>query len=235
MRVAIVSSAYLAAENRKNIDALARHAEIRVISPDRPLYGVFSAAIDLPDASDAGTYALYPLQRFGGPFHRLRSADLGLAGFAPDIVQVEHDPWTALFRQAARARRRHAPQARLLVLAKKNTYRRYPGLAGCMKDILARRGVAQLDHVLAASRMTAALYERNFSVARDRVSVVHHLGVDTELFAPGGPSAGPDAAEIFTVGYCGRLEPHKGLEDLVVAVAGLRADRPIRLRLLGEG
>lgn len=236
MKLAIVSAAYLAAENRKNIAALARHAEVRVISPDRPLYGVFSAAIDAPAASEGGaTYALYPLQRLAGPLLRLDSPDLGLAGFAPDIVQVEHDPWTALFRQAARARRRHAPGARLVALAKKNTYRRYPGIAGHMKDLLARRGIAELDHVLAASHMTAALYREVFRVAGERVSVIHHMGVDTNLFAPAEPAAGNTESDMFTIGYCGRLEPHKGLEDLLVAVTRLRESRPIRLRLLGEG
>lgn len=236
MKLALVSAAYLAAENRKNIAALARHAEIRVISPDRPLYGVFSAAIDTPAASEGGaSYSLYPLQRLAGPLLRLDSPDLGLAGFAPDIVQVEHDPWTALFRQAARARRRHAPGARLIALAKKNTYRRYPGIAGQMKDLLARRGVAKLDHVLAASHMTAALYREIFGIAEERVSVVHHMGVDTELFAPAGPAAADTGSAMFTIGYCGRLEPHKGIEDLLAAVTRLRGSRPIRLRLLGEG
>jgi glycosyltransferase involved in cell wall biosynthesis len=236
MRIAIVSAAYLAAENRKNIAALARHAEVRVISPNRPLYGVFTAAISAPAPSEGGAaYALYPLQRLAGPLLRLDSPGLGLAGFAPDIVQVEHDPWTALFRQAARARRRHAPKARLLVLAKKNTYRRYPGIAGHMKDRLARRGIAGLDHVLAASRMTAALYREVFGLPEERVSVVHHMGVDTDLFAPAESGAGRTGSAAFTIGYCGRLEPHKGIQDLLAAVARLRETRPIRLRLLGEG
>lgn len=233
MRIAIVSAAYLAAENRKNIAALARHAVVRVISPDRPLYGVFAAAIEPPAREEAECYALYPLQRMGGPLHRLRSADLGLAAFAPDIVQIEHDPWSALFWQAARACRRHAPGARLLALAKKNTYRRYPGVAGRLKDALGRRGIARLDHVLAASHMTAALYESVFGVARDRISVVHHLGVDTALFAPAARGARPGGAT--AIGYCGRLEPHKGIEDLVAAVDRLRTQTPVGLRLLGEG
>ena len=71
-------------------------------------------------------------------------------------VHVEHDPWAAVFWQAALCRARYAPAARMVVTAKKNTYRRYRGPAGWLKDRLARRGLARVDHVIAASGMTAA-------------------------------------------------------------------------------
>ena len=235
MRIAVVSPTYLAAENRKNVAELARHATVRVVSPDAGLHQVFSDLIEAPRGEDARDFALYPPRRLAGSIYLLRSRDLGFAAFAPDIVHVEHDPWSAIFWQAAFCRARYAPAARMVVTAKKNTYRRYPGPAGRLKDRLARRGLARVDHVIAASGMTADLFRRAFAVPAARITVIHHLGVDTAVFAPAGGREG--RAGRVRVGYCGRLEAHKGLADLVEATGRARAATgiDITLSLLGEG
>ncbi len=235
MRIAVVSPAYLAAENRKNVAALARDAEVRVISPDAGLHQVFSGLIEAPSGEDARHFALYPPRRVVGSVYVLRSRDLGLAAFEPDIVHVEHDPWAAIFWQAAFCRARYAPAARMVITAKKNTYHRYPGPAGWLKGRLARRGLARVDHVIAASEMTAELYREIFGVPATRITVIHHLGVDTAVFAPTDGQAG-DGGQV-VVGFCGRLEAHKGLTDLIEATRRARAATgiDITLRLLGEG
>lgn len=235
MRIAVVSPAYLAAENRKNVAELARHADVRVVSPDAGLHQVFAGLIEAPGGEDARHFALYPPCRVAGPIYLLRSRDLGFAAFKPDIIHVENDPWAAVFWQATFCRARYAPRARMVITAKKNTYRRYPGPAGWLKDRLARRGLARVDHVIAASAMTADLYRQTFGVPAARITVIHHLGVDTAVFAPADGRNG--RAGRVTVGYCGRLEAHKGLADLIEATGRARAATgiDITLSLLGEG
>ena len=57
------------------------------------------------------------------------------------------------------------------------------------------------------------------------------LGVDTQLFSPAGERA-PDPEGLVRVGYVGRLEPHKGVDVLLEAVA---SNPHLRLSIAGAG
>jgi hypothetical protein len=159
IRVAIVSHAYTASENRKNIAALVQHADVRVVMPrDMPqtvltgwvdeqgrrhdTEGGGPATVDSGLAGDAATpYRPHPRIQLFGAQYLLRSWSFGLREFEPDVIHVDYDPWATIFLQTLHARRVSAPKARLVITSRKNTYRRYPGALGRAKHELAMFGV----------------------------------------------------------------------------------------------
>lgn len=237
LKVAIISHVYLTRENRKNVVELAKHADVNVVSPDRALYDVFSGSIDLPAANETCLFSLYPLKRISGPVYFLHSGSLSFDRFGPDIVHVEYDPWSAIFWQALYCRARYAKEAKLVITVKKNTYRRYAGPAGWVKHAIAKIGGRRVDRIIAASKKTADLYVRTFGVPRRKITVIHHLGTDVSLFAPEPGRRRKREGESLVVGYCGRLEAHKGILDLLAAVEQCRAatGANLTLKCLGEG
>jgi glycosyltransferase involved in cell wall biosynthesis len=254
IRVAIVSHAYTASENRKNIAALVQHADVRVVMPrDMPqtvltgwvdeqgrrheTEGGGPATVDSGLAGDAATpYRPHPRIQLFGAQYLLRSWSFGLREFEPDVIHVDYDPWATIFLQTLHARRVSAPKARLVITSRKNTYRRYPGALGRAKHELAMFGVRRLDHVHAESELVAQLYVDQFGFPRDRISVWPQLGLDMDVFHPAatprGSSEGPLA-----LGFVGRFDDDKGILDLVEAVERVRerTGRDVELHCLGHG
>jgi glycosyltransferase involved in cell wall biosynthesis len=244
-RLLLVSHSYLEPENRKTALALREYVDVRVLTPrrlpvPRKLRGHFFKVLDIdayPEAQElfivrrAVYRPVWPsMAQFG-----LVSFSLGMRRFRPDVIHVELPPWSLMFWQVVLARRLFAPTARITVLAKKNTYRRYRAPVGWLKDGLARAGLRQVDLVLAASKMSARMFEREFGVVRDRVVMIRQIGVDGVKFSPRKRDHRRDASLV--VGYSGRLEPEKGIRHLVEAVECCRATTGVnvRLQLLGAG
>lgn len=235
MKVSIVSHSYTAEENRKNIAALAGQVRLDVVLPytsEDKLFATMRFSVAGPSAK-----AYRPYHRLGlfGVQYLLLTGDMHFRSFTPDLIHLEYDPWSAIFWQVLACRNVFAPRARLVCTVKNNTYRRYPGLRGTLKDGIARGGVRRVDHFIAVSEKVAELYRSIFDVRASRISVMHHLGVDTALFAPrSGPAreaAGP------RVGYCGRLDDDKGVLELFEAARACReAGVPeLTLDYLGHG
>ena len=89
----------------------------------------------------------------------------------------------------------------------------------------------EVDHFQAITER-ARLYLHTVGVPDERITTLP-LGVDMERFAP---AAGPRADGPIRVLTVSRLEPAKGVEDLVIA-AGLLAERGVEmeLTLMGDG
>jgi glycosyltransferase involved in cell wall biosynthesis len=238
-RVLIVGHSYCAPENRKNIEALTGSARVQVALPHVMFdtqAGSFEAVRIAPEDNKCRIYRRLGLS---GSQYLLASWDLGMTTFAPDLIHVEYDPWSTIFWQLVRVRRRHAPAAALICTVKKNTYRRYPGLLGRAKDGMARAGIKHVDHFVTASRSVANLYRSRFHIPDAAISVVPFLGVDTDLFSPPlvkGRNSGSGPGKV-CIGYCGRLDPHKGVQDLFEATRRCRERTgvDIVLEYLGGG
>lgn len=190
----------------------------------------------VPD--DPRHVGLRPLYRPGSPFvaqYAFASLSLHFRRLRPDVIHTEYPPWSPVFWQALLARRLFVPNAKIVLFAKKNTYRRHSGAAQAVKDALTRQGLRRMDLVMAASRMAADMYVRELQVPREKVEVVTAIGVDGDAFRAG--TGGDRASDELVVGYCGRLEPEKGVTDLVDAVelARRRHGARVRLRVLGGG
>lgn len=233
-RVMLVSHAYSEHEMRKAIYAYAPHVEMRVVCPARADVLVFKDLQFEHDERSRGTFLpLRAIRLFGAQFILL-SRSMGMASYQPDIVHVEYEPWSVMFWQAYLSRSVYARRAKLICGVKKNTYRRYRGVRGALKTILGRIGIARVDHFIAASKRASRLFIEELAVDPRKVTVATHLGVDTSRFKPAHPRP---RREEFVVGYCGRLDSHKGVTDLVAAVDHLRTahDVDIRLELIGDG
>jgi len=254
MRVAIVSHAYIALENRKNVEELERLADVQIAMPRDMSNTVLIGWMDErgrrrrtagtgPRVADSGLAwqqdgPYRPYRRIGlfGAQYFLGSLTLGLRRFDPDIVQVDFDPWATIFQQALLAKRLFAPRAKLVITSRKNTYRKYPGVLGSAKHALAMYGVHHLDHVHAESNKVAALYMDRFGLPRERISVWPQLGVDLSVFCP-APSRAREPGAPLVVGFVGRFDDDKGILDLLEAFSAVRerTQTNMELHCLGSG
>ena len=236
MKIAIISHTYIEPEHRKNIVALSNYADVMVVGPTWGPVLVFDE-VHFND-SEFARRLFRPFRPFWfrSEYYILLTLDMGFAQFKPDIIQVEYNPWSLIFLQTLLCRALFCRGSRLVCLVKQNTYRKLPGVLGWVKDRVARFTVRHVDHFLAASHMAKRLCLDTFAFAADAISVIHHLGVDTERFAP-DREKDKAGREVITVGYCGRLDRDKGVGDLVVAIEQCRgvSRRDIDLKLLGQG
>ncbi len=90
------------------------------------------------------------------------------------------------------------------------------------------------DHLICITQAVADETHEGYAVPRERMTVVHN-GVDLEAFRSAAPLRDSTRAELglegVVVAYVGRLEPHKGVRDLVEATEGLGAE----LLFVGDG
>lgn len=237
LNILLVSHSYVVRENFKNVAALARYARIRAVMPDE-FAGMFGATekTEVQDCDGAVVYGRIALLR--GQYF-LKTRDMGMRREPPDIINVEYDPWSAIFWQTALYRRLFAPKARLVCTVKKNTYRRARWPFQLIKDWLFRLTAPSVACFIAVNRGVARIYHEHLGIPANRIVTLLHLATDTDLFRPAendrpGPLT-PDNP--FVIGFAGRLAEHKGVLDLVAACASLHEEEgvPLRLKLLGDG
>lgn len=239
MKIAIISHSYLEPENQKNIIALNALCNVRCILPCRATVLLFS---DYEFKDSRGVRDVFFAYR---PFflskaqYLLGSLTLGLFSYNPDVINVEYNPWSAIFFQVLLCRRMFSPKSKIVCTLKKNTYCCRRGVLGKVKDLLARFAIKKVDHVIAASNLVAHLCESEFAFPASKISVCHHLGVDVSLFSPFKNDFVEDErlGKTIVVGYCGRFDSDKGIRDLVEAISLVRqsSGRTVVLRLMGCG
>lgn len=168
--------------------------------------------------------------------------DAAVREAAPDVLLAFEEPYSLFAWQAAGARARQAPRARL-VLHTWNNLRGETGIANrprALYEAIERRVLRRAALLLAANEEARAAYAARYAPLR----VVHvPFGIDLAPFAAAGaatrgivaPGAqGPDTpSPSFTAGYVGRLLPMKGIDTLLEALARLPAF--VRLAILGDG
>jgi len=119
---------------------------------------------------------------------------------------------------------------------------RYRELGSGVGTLMAMRAHVRMDkycarnadHLICITEVIASETERAYNVPRDRMTVVHN-GVDLPAFRDAVKERDSTrhalGLEGLTVLYAGRLVPHKGVGDLVEAMAGLDAE----LLVVGDG
>ncbi len=180
-------------------------------------------------AARARNLVVRPMKMFGQPNnpHRstYRSIGFGLRQFAPGIIMAEEEPDSMAAVHIACARAAFSPKSKLALYTWQNQARPMGALArGAMKVALASS-----DAVVCANSEAAALL-RSYKFARP-TPVIPAIGVDTTLFKP---AENASENQLFTIGYVGRLDPAKGLNDLVDACAML-SNIDFQLRVIGDG
>jgi glycosyltransferase involved in cell wall biosynthesis len=234
LRLAIVSHAYIEEELRKGIGALAERMKLAVVTPDIADCLVFPALRVKDSAAFIDCYRPIRSKYLFGAQYMFLSPDLGFRANVPDVVCVQYDPWSLMFWQTLVYCRLFAPEAKIVCSVKKNTYRRTWGV-GSIKHLITRAAMRHISRFMAASHMTAEMYSRNFGIDPAKIEVITPIGVDTQHFSPSEPR--PLDPRRAMVGFAGRLEPHKGVEDLVEAVSRCRSATglDIRLEVCGRG
>jgi D-inositol-3-phosphate glycosyltransferase len=119
----------------------------------------------------------------------------------------------------------------------KNSVARSPGEIEPLRRIEAEMRLARgVDRVVAANAVEREQLVRQYGAEPGRIATIP-CGVDTDLFRPGDAAEarrrlGLDGGPV--VLYVGRLEPIKGLDTLVDAVAALRAGGfPVTVQVVG--
>jgi glycosyltransferase involved in cell wall biosynthesis len=152
--------------------------------------------------------------------------------FRPDAIQVEAEPWSAVYAQMVLLRRLVAPTAKMLFFTWWNTPRQIP-----IPFRYAHRACLEATDLVIAGNHGAEEILRGHGY-EGPVEVAPQLGVDTELFRPREKNRklmamhGLEGA--FVVGYVGRLTWRKGVDLLVEAAA--RVGRPdLHVVIVGDG
>jgi len=165
------------------------------------------------------------LELVAGPLEYLRGLESALEGF--DIAHPLElaNPCT---EQALRARERGTVKRVVATVMENIPFR--PTENRFVARRVARAAGA-VDHFQAITER-ARLHLRTAGVPDERITTLP-LGVDMKRFAPGGTPRADGPIRVLTVS---RLEPAKGVEDLVIAV-GLLAQRgvEVELTLMGDG
>lgn len=138
----------------------------------------------------------------------------------PDIVHIIGEAAYLSTQQAIALRNRHWPGVPVTLYAAQNVVMRFP----FPFPLLERRSYRSISHAFPIT--PSALHVLRAKGYRGAATIVP-LGVDPDRFRPGTePKAHP-----FTVGFVGRLEPHKGIADLLRAAERLECN----LLLVGDG
>lgn len=138
----------------------------------------------------------------------------------PDVVHLIGEPSYLSTAQAIAVCARRWPGVPITHYAAQNVLTGFPWPF----PWLERRAYRRID--LALPITSAALDVLRRKGYRGAASIVP-LGVDRRRFAPGQePASGP-----FTVGFVGRLEPHKGIAELLATSRAIGS----RLLLVGDG
>jgi glycosyltransferase involved in cell wall biosynthesis len=221
MRVVMVSKAMVVPAYQRKLEEIAAY-------PDVELTAVIPATWDgqpYQPGYTSGYRTLVQPIRFDGNFHVFYLPTLGriLRAIRPDIVHIDEEPFN--FATALATRQALAVGARPVFFTWQNINRPYPPPFRWFEPYVYQRsthaitGNAEAVDVLRAKGYTGPC------------TVIPQFGVDPELFVP--PIVPPDPSRPFAIGALNRLEPHKGIDWLLEAVAGLPGDW--RLRFVGTG
>ena len=194
--------------------------DVHVVAPGRRSRGTITAvgaSVRIPFNDSVAPLALAPTVA-----RRVRRV---LADLEPDVVHV-HEPVVPMVSLAA---------ATAGVAPTVGTFHAWSDRDVLYRAVrpLSRRVVAGLQGRIAVSGAAAEYHAGALGVPASSFRVIPN-GVDVARFAAGRPYESLAATPALL--FVGRLEPRKGLADLVVAFVRLKEQHPdVRLYVVGEG
>src|SRR5438034_3612367 len=229
-RVLVLSHTYLQPAHRGKLRALAaRGLEVTVAIPQRWREPWFGRPIDVAWERQGGL-EVFPLPASGmggGRNVELANAKYGrralkalLRDRRPDLVQIEEEPNSNAARQVLGAARRFGIPVVLF------THQNVVLDQGWWAHWKQRRMLRKLTGLVAGSDLAGTLIRGD--APNLPIAVIPQLGA----LAPHEPQHVPH--EGLAIGYVGRLVPHKGLDNLLRALALLRSSK-WRLMIVGDG
>ncbi|SRR6266404_56060 len=245
-KVALISHSYVESAYRGKLAYLAQASELRLVTPSWYPGPLGRYEVDFQLNSDVPVES-YPVSfvNFNRTSTRwfLRSHDLGIAEFQPDIIHVENESHSWIMCQALLYRRLFAPSAKII-----NFF--WDNVAPAEQE----RKAKVLERVAQFNRRFVDFFICGNSAAKEnllgkgvpasKMEILPQLGIDPDVFFPCPPlkregfkrELGISQRE-FVIGFVGRFVEEKGLLDLVEAVGRLRASshQGRSLLLLGKG
>src|SRR6266404_1236139 len=245
-KVALISHSYVESAYRGKLAYLAQASELRLVTPSWYPGPLGRYEVDFQLNSDVPVES-YPVSfvNFNRTSTRwfLRSHDLGIAEFQPDIIHVENEPHSWIMCQALLYRRLFAPAAKII-----NFF--WDNIAPAEQERKARL----LERVARFTRPLVDFFICGNSAGKEnllgkgvpagRMEVLPQLGIDTDIFCQCSPlqreefrrGLGISQSE-FAIGFVGRFVEEKGLLDLTESIGKLRISSRcgIVLVLAGDG
>lgn len=232
MKILLIGHAYVAAENQKRVEILARQpgVELQLVIPH-----VWREPVLKEIAGHLPAAAAYAVRRtravWAGTeqYYWYMSADLGLRSFQPDILCVEQGAGSFVYAQSLIYRNFYAPRARAVFF----TWWNLPYRARWPLSALERFNLSQSQGAVVGNQDAAGIVrDHGF---KGPLTVLPQLGVDPDEYRPedAGDLRRQLGLDRFTVGFTGRFVEEKGLRVLMAALRGSTLD--CQVLLLGRG
>jgi len=231
MRILFVSHSSVVRSYQHKLCELAKFpgVEVHLLVPDRWIEGnrLVQASGPLCHEVTFHVEKAYLVGRVGGYFYRPRALTRLVKRLKPDLVHIEEEPWSVACWQAIRGT--EAIGAKALVFTWENIWRRYRWVS----EKILRYVLEHAAHIIAGNEEgKGLLLKRGF---RKGISVFPQYGVDENAFKRKevSPLKNKLGLSATVVGYIGRLEPSKGVDLLLRAIA--RIDSRVSCLILGDG
>ena len=169
----------------------------------------------------------YFVGRVGGYFFRLGSVQRLARQLKPDIIHIEEEPWSAACWQGIRAAK--AVGAARIIFSWDNIWTRYRWIS----ERILEYSLKNASFIIAGNEEGKRLFQRRGF--RGGMAVIPQYGVDEKAFNKKNPSSSKLQADFpgGVVGYIGRLEASKGIDNLLRSMALL--DGRVGCFILGQG
>lgn len=239
MRIAVISHAQVLAANQVRWRRLAAETEheVHLVVPERWLSTWFGEAqsYGVPAVHD-GRFHVHPMPATSDRNwmrYLFRSLDAGLARIRPDLIYVVHEENCLIHQQVRLYRALFARRAKVLFF----TMRGLPVPLG--KWHLRARWASVRAYVDGAICHYPGCADSLRAAGFDKpIFLQTQIGVDETGFRPDPDARAEMRARLglddrFVVGFCGRLTPDKGVDDLLAALP--LEGRDWALLLVGDG
>jgi L-malate glycosyltransferase len=245
-KVAFISHSCVESSSRKKLAYLVLHTDLRLITPSwYPMpFGRYDVDFEFNSEVFVQSYPIsfFNVKRTSTRWF-LRSRDLGLSQFQPDIIHVENEYHSWIVCQALLYRRLFVPRAKVIVFSWDNLLPEELNIKDQALEHLARFNRRFVNFSIAGNKAAKEILLAK-GVPADKVEVIPQFGIDPEMFYPftserrqGVRQSLGISPDELVIGYVGRLMKEKGLFDLIEAVNKLRTteQRKIVLVLMGKG
>ena len=244
MKVILIGHSYVEEENRKNIYSLSKFVDLKVIVPNKSDGMIFSYDIKKRKIEGNGWEISFfdkvKIPFFPSAIYLLKSRDLGIKSFRPDVIHIEYDPFHPLFIQLFLTCKLYRFDCKVISTVKQNTYTSYGTILDLIKDSVAKFFSKYVSSFITVNSGVETIYVERFKQPKYKMNRCTHLGVDTDLFSPlknNSKIQNTLKTRNFKIGYVGRVIEYKGVTDLIEAVIKIneKSDLRLNLELVGKG
>lgn len=158
-----------------------------------------------------------------------------VAELQPDVIHIQNSAYVG--RSAAvQATRHHIPLVATNHFMPENIMKQLP-VPSVLQNAATHALFQDIRHVYKQAQVLTAPTPRAVAILEQSAKLSGGLavscGVDSAIYAASAATAKPHDVPVIL--YVGRLDPEKKINELIEAVAGLPADVPYRVEIIGDG